>query len=296
VYAQFKDASGKWSASESDTIQLDRQGGTSAYSNAVLGDAPAGYWRLGESSGTTAFDSTGAHNGSYTNGPLLGQASLLPADTANKAVGFDGVNDHVRIPTAESLNPATRVSAEAWIRPASLPISGNFASILTKAESYSLQFNGPRLEFTIMQNGTRRRLQAPSGAIAAGGTYHVVGTYDGTSQRLYVNGAQVASTALSGAISTNANPLEIGSWNGSEEFFKGTIDDAAVYNATLSAARVSAHYSAATSTTETAAFQAAAPAFSEPAQPGNYSIASAPTFVDYCHLPQGGETDLVSGA
>jgi hypothetical protein len=241
VYVQFKDASGKWSASESDTIELNRQGGTSAYSNAVLADSPTGYWRLGETSGTTAIDSSGSDNGVYTNGPALGQASLLPGDSANRAVRFDGSNDYVRVPSSGSLSPAVQVSLEAWIKPASLPASGAFASILTKAESYSLQFNGPRLEFTIIQSGARRRLQAPSGAIVAGQAYHVVGTYDGATQRLYVNGVQVASAALTGAITTNGNPLTIGSWNGSSEFLAGTIDEAAVYPTALSAARVGAH-------------------------------------------------------
>jgi len=244
VYVQFKDASGKWSASESDTIDLNRQGGSSAYSNAVLGDAPAAYWRLGETSGTSAVDATGADNGTYTNGPTLGQTSLLPSDTSNKAVAFDGTNDHVKVPTSDSLSPPTRVSVEAWIKPTSLPSSGNFASVLTKAESYSLQFNGPKLEFTIIQNGTRRRVQAASGTIVAGQAYYVVGTYDGTTQRLYVNGAQVASANLSGAISTNNNPVAIGSWNGSEEFFKGTVDEPAVYTKALAAADVSTHYQA----------------------------------------------------
>jgi hypothetical protein len=242
VYAQFKDASGKWSASESDTIELNRQGGASAYSNAVLTDSPSGYWRLGETGGTTAVDASGSDNGVYTNGPALGQASLLAGETANKAVRFDGVNDYVRVPSSGSLSPAVGVSVEAWIKPASLPASGAFASILTKAESYSLQFNGPRLEFTIMQNSARRRLQAPSGAIVAGQTYHVVGTYDGATQRLYVNGTQVASAALTGAITTNGNPVTIGSWGGGGEFLAGTIDEPAVYPSVLSAARVSAHY------------------------------------------------------
>jgi hypothetical protein len=289
VYVQFKDASGKWSASESDTIELSRQGGTSAYSNAVLGNGPSGYWRLGEAGGGTAVDATGSDNGVYTNAPSLGQTSLLPGDSANKAVRFDGVNDYVRVPSSGSLSPAVRVSLEAWIKPTSLPTSGHFASILTKAESYSLQFNGPRLEFTIIQNSTRRRLQAPAGAIVAGQTYHVVGTYEGTTQRLYVNGVQVASAALTGPASASSSPLYIGSWNGSAEFFKGTIDEVAVYGSTLSAARVSAHYNAATSSTQTASFKGigaglAAPVLVENGAVGSYSIDGPPTFIDYCHL------------
>jgi hypothetical protein len=290
VYAQFKDASGKWSASESDTIELNRQGGSSAYSNAVLGDSPAAYWRLGETSGTTAVDATGADNGTYTNSPTLNQTSLLAADTTNKAVSFDGTNDNVKIASSASLGLSSPLTLEAWIKPTSLPASGSFASILTKAESYSLQFNGPKLEFTIMQSGTRKRLQAPSGAIVAGQTYHLVGTYDGTTQRLYVNGTQVASAALSGAATVNSNPLVIGSWNGAEEFFKGTIDEVAVYGSTLSAARVAAHYQAGTSTAETTSLATGAASLAVPVSnkiraDGAYSIAAAPTFVDYCHLP-----------
>jgi hypothetical protein len=95
-----------------------------------------------------------------------------------------------------------------------------------------------------MQSGTRRRTQAPQGAIVAGQAYHVVGTYDGTATRLYVNGAQVATTALTGGATLNANPLMIGSWDGSSEFFRGVIDEPAVYAGALSPACVAAHYDA----------------------------------------------------
>ena len=109
-----------------------------------------------------------------------------------------------------------------------------------------MQFNGPKLEFTIMQAGVRRRLQAPTGAVAVGSISHVVGTYDGTTQRLYINGAQVASAALTGAITANANTFYIASWNGSSEFFNGVIDEVAVYPTALTAAQVSNHYTTGT--------------------------------------------------
>ena len=289
VYVQFKDASGKWSASETDTIVLDRGGGSSSYSNAVLSDGPSGYWRLGEKNGTTANDASGGDPGTYRNGALLGQASLLPADPANAAVRFDGTNDYVNIPSSGSLSPAAKVSVEAWIKPNALPSTGNFASVASKPESYSLQFNGPKIEFTIMQSKVRRRLQAAAGAIAVGQAYHVLGTYDGATQRLYVNGAEVASAALTGAITTNANPLDIASWSEGSEAFNGTIDEVAVYASALPAARVKAHYDAGTSTGKTVAALLSTPkavlASSVSTSSGRYSIASPPTFVDYCHLP-----------
>src|SRR6185436_2010556 len=80
--------------------------------------------------------------------------------------------------------------------------------------------------------------------LVAGRTYHVVGAYDGATQRLYVNGRQVASTALTGAADTTISGLRIGSWDGTQQFFAGTIDEAALYNKTLSAAQVAAHFAA----------------------------------------------------
>jgi hypothetical protein len=159
-------------------------------------------------------------------------------------VTFDGVKGAVKVAQSTSLNLTSAITLEAWIKPASMPASGSFVSILTKAESYSLQFNGPKLEFTVIQSGTRHRLQAASGAIVAGGAYYVVGAYDGSTQRLYINGAQVASAALTGAASVTSNPLYVGSWDGSSEFFSGVIDEPAIYSKALSAEAVSHHYAA----------------------------------------------------
>jgi RHS repeat-associated protein len=214
------------------------------YKAAVLADAPVSYWRLGETSGTAAADERNANPGTYLNSPTLGAASLLATDTANKAVSFDGTNDSVRVLNSSSLQLTSTLSLEAWIKPTSLPASGSFASIITKGEAFALQFNGPRLELKINQGSEKKRLQAPEGAIVAGQAYHVVGTYDGSAQRLYINGTLVASAALTGAANINSNSVYIGSSDGSENLYKGTIDEPAVYNAALSGTRVAAHYAA----------------------------------------------------
>jgi hypothetical protein len=250
VYVQFRDATGKWSAAETDTIVLDRggsTGGTTPYSKAVMADGPAGYWRLGETSGTTAANLTGGQTGTYLNSPQLGVTGLLSGET-NSAVRLDGVDDYVRVPSTSALNPTAAVSVEAWIKPEAIPTVGAFATVATKPEAYSIQFNGPRLEFTVMRFGTRYRTQAPVGAVQVGSTYHVVGTYDGATARLYLNGEQVASRALTGPIGSNGNSLNLGSWSGWNERFKGTVDEVAVYGSALAASRVTAHYDAAGST------------------------------------------------
>ena len=44
-----------------------------AYATQVLADSPVSYWRLGETSGTTASDAAGSNAGSYAGGVTLGQ-------------------------------------------------------------------------------------------------------------------------------------------------------------------------------------------------------------------------------
>jgi hypothetical protein len=212
------------------------------YAPAVTADGPVSYWRLGESSGTSANDSAGTNPGTYRNGVTMGSPSLLVSDSANRAASFDGVNDSVSVPSTAGLSPTGAVSVEAWVRPTAKPAAGGFTSVASKAESYSIQFNGPQLEFTTIQGSTRRRVQAPASSVVAGQTYHVVGTYDGATQRLYVNGVQVASGAFSGGMNANFNSVVLGSWDGSSEFLPGTIDDVAVYGKALTASQIANHY------------------------------------------------------
>ena len=63
---------------------------------------------------------------------------------------------------------------------------------------------------------------------------HLAATYDGTTQRLYVNGVQVATKAVTGSISVSTGALRIGG-NGtwSDEWFAGLIDEVRVYNRAL---------------------------------------------------------------
>src|ERR1051326_6948982 len=93
--------------------------GTSVYANTIVADTPLGYWRLGESSGTLAVDGVGAHNATYVNGPLLGQAGALVGDT-DTAVKFDGVATNATVGNALNFPNTTAFSLESWVKPSVL--------------------------------------------------------------------------------------------------------------------------------------------------------------------------------
>jgi hypothetical protein len=69
---------------------------------------------------------------------------------------------------------------------------------------------------------------------------HLAATYDGTTLRLYVNGVQAGSRAVSGAIQVSNRPLRIGGNSVWGEWFAGRIDEVRIYRRALSAAEVQA--------------------------------------------------------
>ena len=74
--------------------------------------------------------------------------------------------------------------------------------------------------------------------LAANTWVHLAATYDGATLRLYVNGAQVGSRAVTQSMALSAGPLQIGGNAVWGEYFSGLIDDVRVYNRALTSAEI----------------------------------------------------------
>jgi hypothetical protein len=68
----------------------------------------------------------------------------------------------------------------------------------------------------------------------------VAATYDRSTLRLYVDGTQVATRAVTGGLLNSAGALRIGGNNVWGEWFKGLIDEVRVYERALTAAEIQA--------------------------------------------------------
>lgn len=266
VYVQFRDAANRWGASETDTIDLVGPGPGTTYSRTVRDDGPLSHWRLDESVATFgALDEVGGNHGQYGGSPVIGAAGLLASEPDHKAVAFDG-NGWLRFGDNSALDLTNRITLEAWVKPTAYPAGTGFASVLSKPEAYSLQFFGSQMEFTVItasgtSRGLRERLRLPAGAVPLNQVSHLVGTYDGATQRLYVNGELAGERPLTLPAQATATGIYVGSWDGTQEFFRGTIDEPAVYGTALSQSRTRAHY------------DAGKPAATAPAAPTNLAAA-----------------------
>lgn len=227
----------------------------SAYADAVIADRPIAYWRLNEQSGTWAHDSVGGKNGQYR-GVTLGAAGYNPLDKDTSVRFGPSRNSRVSdIPVDFATPDSAAFTVEAWVK-------GNAqtsdAGILTKGtgsggEQFTLDTGGNNHAFRFFVRDSGGGAKLASGNIKPNGTWqHLAGVCDQANGlvTLYVNGVPNASgsiTAGDGLLSSN-NPLSIGSrqsGSGVYDFqFDGWIDEAAIYNRALPAARIAAHYAA----------------------------------------------------
>ncbi|MEM1094706.1 MAG: LamG-like jellyroll fold domain-containing protein [Bacteroidota bacterium] len=177
-----------------------------------------------------SFTAFNAPAGDYT----IGQG--LPQPTGNgQALALTG-NGHAEFGYNAALNPAT-FTAEAWAKPTGG--SGRRHIVTSRADGtngYILYLTETgQLRFWIGQGGGNWT-EAIGPVLPLGQWSHVAGTYDGTTARLYVNGALVAEQATH-LVPNSSRPLRIGSdtWGTPNEQWVGEIDEVRIWNTARSA-------------------------------------------------------------
>jgi len=200
-----------------------------------------------EADGQPAIDASP----SGRNGVITG-AVRVPGKIG-RALQFNGVSDWVTVTDGAAGTPldlTTGMTLEAWVKPTALD---GWEAVIVKERgvnnlSYALYaHDGAPLAGGIDAPAGYGRIgsfdQAVRGVTRISTTEwtHLAMTYDGTMQRLYVNGLEVATHAQTGSMAVGNEPLRIGgdaSFAG--EFFQGLIDEVKVYNRALTVAEIRA--------------------------------------------------------
>ena len=206
------------------------------------------YWKLDETSGNTYADFIGTNNATSTNTPTPSTGRVNGGQT------FNGTTNRItasRI-AAYDFGASSSFTFEAWVnRPAGSYIT---EEIVVERKSSSsglvvgLKFNYTRaISFSVRNTSWQAYSAAGSTLLYDGKWHHVVGVKDGNTNqlRLYVDGILEATVSASYAagFDSPADGISIG-WRGSsnEGFFKGLIDEVAVYNSALDGASITQHY------------------------------------------------------
>ncbi|MCX6117437.1 MAG: LamG domain-containing protein [Proteobacteria bacterium] len=231
-----------------------------SYRDVVMSLNPVGYWRLGESSGTTATDlGSSGSNGTYVNGTLLAQSGALAADSDTSS-SFNGTTQYVQISGSSSLKQVATLTISAWVYPTATG-SWNKALVFPYGSSswaapyfsYQLGADGgkPHVGFSVDGVYTHGSLSSSTSYILNTWT-HVLGTFNNGIIKLYVNGVLdstkdvtafgtsiLYSSRSDASIGCNADYFVAECWT-------GEIDEAAVFSTVMNAGQVASLYQAGT--------------------------------------------------
>jgi Concanavalin A-like lectin/glucanases superfamily len=216
----------------------------------VRADAPAAYWRLGELSGTAMLEDQARANGTYSGGVVLGVDPAI--NDANRAARFDGGNDKGSVPDNSSLDFGTDdFTVEAWVK---TTFSGERAVVAKR----SLATSEPYWAVTVTDDshhdgqiraayfdGTNVRQAYSTVGVLDGAWHHVAVWFDrDAGVTISIDGVS-ASTALAIAPDvSNTGTIEIGK-GPTHNYFKGDLDEVALYRGLVPAERIAAHRAAA---------------------------------------------------
>jgi hypothetical protein len=213
---------------------------------------------IGENATYAVDESGNENNGTLYNGSsVCGNQAGCPSwknAIFGKGIGLDGDGDSVQIPASTSLDIRTNLSIAGWVYFTGLG-SGASDAIITKENSVNLQYalmrygrlsgESDRRKFVFCLHTGVWTDYVSDYLLSDGVWYHLVGTYDGTNVKFYVNGQLVKTRpATASSLVGDNKKTRIGrsAYEPWTDAFNGTVDEIAVYNRTLSADEIADLY------------------------------------------------------
>jgi PKD repeat protein len=222
---------------------------TDSYGAAVVGDTPSIYWRLNETSGSTAKDEVSGdpQSAAYTSGVVLGEPGSSAAPDG-KSIRLPGSSAQSLGSAVQVVNP-TSYSLETWFKSTStqggrLIGFGNARTGLSSTfDRHVYLLDTGRLRYSV-NSGQTTNVDSPQ-SYNDGQWHHVVATQGSGGAQLFVDGTKVASST---AVATQSYTgyWRLGTDNvgsgASSASLAGSLDEAAIYPSVLSSAAVQQHY------------------------------------------------------
>ena len=213
--------------------------GSSTSTNGLVG-----WWKLDETEGTLASDSSGnGYNGTTLNGPAWTTGQL------RGALNFDGTNDLVICADTKALRITGDLTIAFWTKKNAE--AKKLSCLVGKANPSVRNYgiweeagNEGRLLFQQLNAAGQGINLWTSRKLALGTWYHVAAVVQGSNVSFYINGKLDGSKARTIAATTTTDPLAFG-YGGWNDHYPGVLDDIRIYNRPLSAEEIAELHSAA---------------------------------------------------
>lgn len=217
------------------------QWGGGNYASTIAADGASHHWRMGEPSGTTINDDIGALDGTYYNTPTLAATGLLTGDS-DTAVTFTAAStEYADCPDTGLATGTGSRTIEAWVKTTSATVQPFF--------HYGTAAAGQWVSCRVAANGQAvvslygdDPAFGSAGQLSDGTRHYVAITYDGSSLRVYIDGAEASGSPQTKTLGTVLGGT---AWIGTSgsDYFNGTIDEVSYTPSTLGASTISSHWS-----------------------------------------------------
>ncbi len=166
------------------------------------------------------------------------------------ALYFDGTDTYIELAGKDEAKtlPTGNITAEAWVAVNSPAEWGGIVGCLQDNGSFEkgwvLGYHNDEFNFALSTGGDLTYLNA-STSFQTGRWYHVVGTYDGSRMRIYVNGVERGNSSnRRGSIDYSPATFVIGCYLDDNEFYplEGFISGVRLYNRALTSQQVRNRY------------------------------------------------------
>jgi hypothetical protein len=193
-------------------------------------------------SGNTWYDLRGNINFALENSPPF------LANSAGGSIGFTAANSHSAL-SSTNLAVMTRFSVDVWHYYTGVNV-GNAATLVTEVfpgNTSQINFNlGGISGFSDLRvaffNGQWRTSDPYT--LTSNAWYHIVGTFDGSNFRLYINGVNEITTANAFTPTANTAGIRLMKRWDSGAYWGGHLSTVKIYNRALSLAEVKQNYNA----------------------------------------------------
>jgi hypothetical protein len=189
-------------------------------------------------------DTVGRNHGTLTNFANNGNDAYV-ANPDRLALNFDGADDYVAVPYSPSFNVSS-VTLSIWINRRAAQFFGHPVC----KPFFDAAWSPPYVEYALEYNATSDNLQFILGrtdgfsliqtsTIGNNAWFHAIGTYDGSTSRLYLDGSLRVSQAFNTPMVHRQTALYFGAENTQAQYrFNGFCDDITIYNTALTANEV----------------------------------------------------------
>ena len=168
--------------------------------------------------------------------------STAQSQLAGSGNAYDFNSNYISIPNNASLNSSV-ITLEAWIKADSWGTNIWENVIISKdgwaagEQGYTLRAgaNGS-LSFNIGPVAAPWQEVTTGPLMALGQWYHVAGSYDGTTMRIFINGEEINTFSYTGAIDVSTYEVTIGRISytaGGSRYFDGMIDEVKIWNSAI---------------------------------------------------------------